>query len=141
MYPFLRIARDLLARGHRVTMLGLQAHAAAAALAGVPFHGLGTEDDYRATLDHPDVWHPRKGFGVLVSDFVKNQTGLQGVLTGRMTSDSTSLNDLSKQVTSTNLRLSQTEARLKAQFAAMETALQNSQSQQAWLAGQIASLR
>ena len=65
MYPFLRIARDLLARGHRVTLLGLQAHAAAAARAGVPFHGLGTEEDYRATLDHPDIWHPRKGFGVL----------------------------------------------------------------------------
>ena len=44
------------------------------------------------------------------------------------------------QVTATNLRLSQTEARLKAQFAAMETAMQTAQSQQAWLAGQIASL-
>jgi flagellar hook-associated protein 2 len=83
---------------------------------------------------------PRKGFGLLVSDFVKGQTGLQGVLTGRMTSDSSSLKDLQKQVTSTNQRLSQTETRLKAQFTAMETALQNSQSQQAWLAGQIASL-
>jgi rhamnosyltransferase subunit B len=65
MYPLLRIARDLLARGHRVTMLGLQVHAAAAARAGVPFHGLGTEEAYRATLAHPDIWHPRKGFGVL----------------------------------------------------------------------------
>ncbi|MFL6696059.1 MAG: glycosyltransferase [Vitreoscilla sp.] len=65
LYPFLRIARELLARGHRVTLLGLQAHAAAVARAGVPFHGLGTEEEYRATLDHPDVWHPRKGFGVL----------------------------------------------------------------------------
>ena len=64
-YPFLRIARELLARGHRVTLLGLQVHATAAARAGVSFHGLGTEEDYRATLDHPDVWHPRKGFGVL----------------------------------------------------------------------------
>jgi flagellar hook-associated protein 2 len=84
---------------------------------------------------------PRKGFGLLVNDFVKGQTGLKGILTGRMTSDSTSLKDLANQVTSTNLRLTQTEARLKAQFAAMETALQNSQSQQAWLTGQIASLR
>ena len=65
LYPFLRIARDLLARGHRVTLIGLQAHAAAAASAGVPFHGLGTEAQYRATLDHPDVWHPRRGFAVL----------------------------------------------------------------------------
>jgi rhamnosyltransferase subunit B len=65
LYPFLRIAHDLLARGHRVTLVGMQAHAAAVASAGVPFHGLGTEAEYRATLDHPDVWHPRKGFGVL----------------------------------------------------------------------------
>jgi flagellar hook-associated protein 2 len=82
----------------------------------------------------------RKGFGLLVSDFVKGQTGLKGVLTGRMNSDSTTLKDLADQVTATNLRLDQTEARLKAQFAAMETALQNSQAQQAWLEGQINSL-
>jgi flagellar hook-associated protein 2 len=82
----------------------------------------------------------RKGFGLLVNDFVKGQTGLKGVLTGRMDSDSTSLKDLADQVTSTNLRLSQTETRLKAQFAAMETALQNAQAQQAWLQGQISSL-
>jgi flagellar hook-associated protein 2 len=58
-----------------------------------------------------------------------------------MTSDSTSLKDLANQVTATNQRLDQTEARLKAQFAAMETALQTSQSQQAWLEGQIAGLQ
>jgi flagellar hook-associated protein 2 len=82
----------------------------------------------------------RKGFGLLVSDFVKGQTGVNGVLSGRMTSDSTSLKDLAGQVTATNLRLDQTQARLKAQFAAMETALQTSQSQQAWLTGQINGL-
>ena len=65
MYPFLRIARELAARGHRVTVLGPQAHAAMAAAAGVAFHGLGTEAEYAAVLEHPDIWHPRKGFGVL----------------------------------------------------------------------------
>jgi flagellar hook-associated protein 2 len=84
---------------------------------------------------------PRKGFALLTTDFVKAQTGLKGILTGRMTSDSTSLKDLANQVTATNLRLDQTEKRLKAQFAAMETALQTSQSQQAWLEGQISSLQ
>jgi flagellar hook-associated protein 2 len=83
---------------------------------------------------------PRKGFSLLVTDFVKAQTGLKGVLTGRLTSDTSSLKDLANQVTATNLRLDQTESRLKAQFAAMETALQTSQSQQAWLEGQIAGL-
>ncbi|MEP6503431.1 MAG: glycosyltransferase [Betaproteobacteria bacterium] len=65
MYPFLRQARALLARGHRVTFIGVQAHADAAMAAGVPFHGLGTEADYLALLSDPDLWHPRRGFGVI----------------------------------------------------------------------------
>ena len=65
LYPFLRMARELLARGHRVTLLGVPVHAPIAAAAGVPFHGIGDAARYRATLDHPDVWHPRKGFKVL----------------------------------------------------------------------------
>ena len=64
-YPFLRIARDLIVRGHRVTLLGIEVHAGAAAAAGVPFVALGSAEEYRATLEHPDVWNPRKGFGVL----------------------------------------------------------------------------
>jgi flagellar hook-associated protein 2 len=82
----------------------------------------------------------RKGFSLLVNDFVRAQTGLSGILTGRMKNDSSSLTDLAGQVTATNERLTQTEKRLKAQFSAMETALANSQAQQAWLTGQIASL-
>jgi flagellar hook-associated protein 2 len=82
----------------------------------------------------------RKGFSLMVNDFVRAQTGLSGVLTGRMNNDSSSLTDLASQVTATNERLTQTQSRLQAQFAAMETALANSQSQQAWLTGQIASL-
>ena len=65
MYPFLHLARTLLARGHRVTMVGAQAHAGAAAAAGVPFHGLGTQAEYDALLDDPDLWHPRRGFSVI----------------------------------------------------------------------------
>ncbi len=65
MYPFLRIGRELGARGHRVTMLGPAAHSAMAATAGVRYEGLGTEADYIALLEHPDLWHPRRGFGVL----------------------------------------------------------------------------
>ena len=65
LYPFLRIARDLIARGRRVTLLAPAVHAEAVQRAGVPFHRLGTEEEYRAALEHPDVWHPRKGFRVL----------------------------------------------------------------------------
>ena len=65
MYPFLRLARGLQARGHRVTMIGPAVHAAMAEAAGVAFVGMGTEAEYLAMLEHPDVWHPRRGFGVL----------------------------------------------------------------------------
>ena len=65
LYPFLRIARELLARGHRVTLLGVEAHAAIVAGAGIAFHAMGSAAQYHATLAHPDVWHPRKGFKVL----------------------------------------------------------------------------
>ena len=45
------------------------------------------------------------------------------------------------QIDRANERLDAREKRLKAQFAAMEVALQNSQTQGAWLSGQIAGLQ
>jgi flagellar hook-associated protein 2 len=81
-----------------------------------------------------------KGISTLISDYVGTQTGTNGVLTGRMTSDDTILKDYTKQITKLNDRMTTTEARLKAQFTAMETALNQSQTQQAWLTSQISSL-
>ena len=57
-----------------------------------------------------------------------------------MTSDDTVLKDYTDQIDKLNDRMKTTETRLKAQFAAMETALNNSQTQQAWLTSQISSL-
>jgi flagellar hook-associated protein 2 len=82
----------------------------------------------------------RKGFAWLVNDAVNAQTSAKGMLTGRITSDGTSITSLGKQMDATNQRLTLTESRMKAQFAAMETALSSSQAQQTWLTGQIASL-
>ena len=80
MYPFLHLARTLLARGHRVTLVGPQAHAGAAAAAGVPFEGLGTEAEYLALLDDPDAWHPRRGFRVLWRGIARGLDLLPGVV-------------------------------------------------------------
>jgi len=65
LYPFLRVACELLERGHRVTLLAPAVHADAVARTEVPFQALGSEATFRAALDHPDVWHPRKGFRVV----------------------------------------------------------------------------
>ena len=68
------------------------------------------------------------------------QTGASGLLTGRMASDDTTLKGFTDQIAKLNTRMTTEQTRLKAQFAAMETALNNSQTQQAWLTSQIATL-
>ena len=82
-----------------------------------------------------------KGISALLGDYVGTQTGTNGVLTRpddvrRLGASRTSR----PRSPSCNERMKTTEARLKAQFAAMETALNNSQTQQAWLTSQISSL-
>jgi flagellar hook-associated protein 2 len=81
-----------------------------------------------------------KGFAALVGGFVDGQDGTNGVLTGRVKSDDTSLKDYSSQIDDMNQRMDDEQTRLKAQFSAMETALAQAQTQQAWLTSQIATL-
>jgi flagellar hook-associated protein 2 len=81
-----------------------------------------------------------KGLSTLISDYVGTQTGTNGVLTSRMKSDDTTLTGFTAQIDKLNTRMETEQKRLKAQFAAMETALNNSQTQQAWLTSQIATL-
>ena len=81
-----------------------------------------------------------KGLATLLSDYVGTQTGTNGMITGRMNSDDTSLKGFTDQIDKLNERMTAEQDRLKKQFAAMETALNNSQTQQAWLTSQIATL-
>jgi flagellar hook-associated protein 2 len=80
------------------------------------------------------------GFSKSVSDYVNTQTGGSGLIDQRLKSSDRNLATLKDQLTQANERIDAKETRLKAQFAAMETALQNAQTQQAWLTGQINSL-
>ncbi len=80
------------------------------------------------------------GFATLVGNFVDSQDGTNGILTGRIASDDSSLKDYTTQISDMSSRMDDEQTRLKAQFAAMETALAQSQTQQAWLTSQIASL-
>ena len=82
-------------------------------------------------------------FGTFATDvetFVKTQTGGSGVIDDRLKSGDRNIVRLKDQLDKTNERLDAKEKRMKAQFAAMELALQKSQTQQAWLSGQLASL-
>jgi flagellar hook-associated protein 2 len=81
-----------------------------------------------------------KGISGLVSSYVDSQTGSSGILTGRISSDTKAISSYDDQVSRMNDQMQAEQARLKAQFTAMETAMAQSQSQQAWLTSQISSL-
>jgi flagellar hook-associated protein 2 len=75
-----------------------------------------------------------------VETFVKAQTGGSGILDDRIAGGDRTAKRVQDQIDRATERLDAREKRLKAQFTAMEIALQNSQTQGAWLSGQIAGL-
>ena len=76
---------------------------------------------FRGHVWQTTVFPSGKGFGVLVSDFVNSQNGTNGILTGRMNSDTTSLTDLTNQINDTNSRLSDvSHERLDADLACLD---------------------
>jgi rhamnosyltransferase subunit B len=62
LFPFLGIALALKKAGHRVSFLGPVQHEPFVRAAGLPFHGLPADP---GVLDHPDLWHPTRGFSVI----------------------------------------------------------------------------
>jgi len=81
-----------------------------------------------------------EGFSSSLETFIKSQTGTSGVLDQRDKSADAEIKRITAQADLAETRIQAKEKRLKAQFAAMETALLNSQSQSAWLSGQLSSL-
>jgi flagellar hook-associated protein 2 len=81
-----------------------------------------------------------EGFSAGLETFIKSQTGTSGVLDMRDKAAEEEIKRITARADLAETRLQAKEKRLKAQFAVMETALMNSQSQSAWLSGQLASL-
>ena len=66
IYPVLRIGRALRQRGHAVSVIGPEIHAHHVERAGLPFHSIFSTEEHLAIMNNPDVWHPRKGLGVIL---------------------------------------------------------------------------
>ncbi|HEX7643431.1 MAG TPA: nucleotide disphospho-sugar-binding domain-containing protein [Burkholderiaceae bacterium] len=66
IYPLLRIGRALQTRGHAVSFIGPEIHARHVARAGLSFHSIFSADEHLEIMRNPDVWHPRKGLGVIL---------------------------------------------------------------------------
>jgi rhamnosyltransferase subunit B len=63
--PFLEIAAELVRRGHDVELLTSPKFEARVRARGIAFHPIGAPRDAERTEEHPDLWHPIRGFGVL----------------------------------------------------------------------------
>jgi flagellar hook-associated protein 2 len=80
------------------------------------------------------------GFGAALDNLLAPTLQAGGTMDSRLTSEDTAQKSLNDRIASMDVLLNNKQETLKAQFTAMETALQASQAQGQWLTGQIAKL-
>ena len=71
--PLVGIARELRSRGHDVTFFTNEHFADLVQQAGLNIVPLGTVADYEALANHPDLWHPHKGWRLLMKRLASPQ--------------------------------------------------------------------
>jgi rhamnosyltransferase subunit B len=65
LHPFVAVARALAAAGHEVEVMSNGPYEEAVRREGLAFSALCSARDHGRTAEHPDLWHPMRGFGVL----------------------------------------------------------------------------
>jgi flagellar hook-associated protein 2 len=81
------------------------------------------------------------GFGAAIDALLSPTLQAGGTMASRLTSEDATKKRISDQIARMDILLKKKEDTLKTQFTAMESALQASQAQGQWLAGQLASLQ
>lgn len=69
IHPFMRIASTLQALGRNVTFITHSYYENLVRSAGLPFVGLGTDEEYLCLFRNPDIWDPKKGFSVVMANY------------------------------------------------------------------------
>jgi flagellar hook-associated protein 2 len=80
------------------------------------------------------------GFGQAIDTLLAPTLQAGGTMSSRLTSEDTTHKRISDQIAAMDVLLTKKQDTLKAQFTAMETALQASQAQGQWLQGQLGAL-
>jgi rhamnosyltransferase subunit B len=70
VYPMIGIGRELLQRGHRVTMITNAYFEDIARRAGFDFAPFSSREDYFRLIENPDLWHPQKAVPLLANTSV-----------------------------------------------------------------------
>ena len=64
--PLVGLGRALRSRGHAVTFFANGHFANLVQQAGIGFVPIGTAEEYDAVASHPDLWHPHKGWRIIM---------------------------------------------------------------------------
>jgi UDP:flavonoid glycosyltransferase YjiC (YdhE family) len=64
--PLVGLGRELRARGHNVIFFTNGHFAKLVQQAGLSFIAVGSAEEYDAVANHPDLWHPHKGWRVIM---------------------------------------------------------------------------
>lgn len=64
--PFVDVGRELSLRGHEVTVLAAEPFEQMVREAGLGFVAIWSKQDYEREALDPDLWHPRKGFRLMM---------------------------------------------------------------------------
>jgi UDP:flavonoid glycosyltransferase YjiC (YdhE family) len=64
--PLVGLGRELHSRGHTVTFFTNGHFANLVQQAGLDFVPIGSTEEYDAVANHPDLWHPHKGWRVIM---------------------------------------------------------------------------
>ena len=70
--PFVIVGRELRRRGHQVTLIAPEVFAGVASNAGLDFVPVGTREEYERATNNPDLWHPRRGVAVALTEVVRH---------------------------------------------------------------------
>jgi len=73
----MRIASALQMLGRKVTFVTHSYYEKVVRDAGLPFVGIGTDEEFLGVLRNPDIWDPKKGFSALLANY---SDGLKQVL-------------------------------------------------------------
>ena len=65
LHPFLAVARALREQGADVLFLSQEPHRTEVQTQGLAFEAIATTHDHLRAMQHPALWHPVRGFGVL----------------------------------------------------------------------------
>lgn len=83
LQPFMTLAAALQGRGHRTLLIVPRFHEKAVHDAGLAYVPFGTCEQVELVLDDPDLWHERKGFGVVWRGLLRSLDEIHALLTSR----------------------------------------------------------